>query len=181
MRILCPGSCLELSQMLSWAVCEQSGPVAIRYPRGGDRDFTQSAFDSERGVFCHRTGKDLTLITYGTLLKNAMDAAELLAQKGLETTVLRLLCVEPLPIEQILSMISSNRHIVIMEEVAGNSGIGESLACTLYEKLSDCRVDRLDLGHRYITHGSIQDLYTHYHLDAQSVADYIMEVHSDEN
>ncbi len=181
MRILCPGSCQELSHMLSWAVCDQTGPVAIRYPRGGDRDYSDSEFDGERCVFCHRTGKDLTLITYGTLLQNAMDAAELLSQKGLEVTVLRLLCVEPLPIEQILPMLSENRHIVIMEEVAGNSGIGESLACILYEKLSDCRVDRLDLGHRYITHGNIQELYTYYHLDAKSVADFIMEVHSDEN
>ena len=181
MKILCPGSCQELSHMLSWAVCDHTGPIAIRYPRGGDRDYTDSAFDGECGVFCHRTGKDVTLITYGTLLQNAMDAAELLSQKGLEATVLRLLCIEPLPIEQILPMISENRHIVILEEVAGNSGIGERLACTLYEKLSGCRVDRLDLGHRYITHGNIQDLYNHYHLDAQSVADSIMEVHSDEN
>ena len=37
MTVLCPGSCLELQQMLAWAVCKQEGPVAIRYPRGADR------------------------------------------------------------------------------------------------------------------------------------------------
>lgn len=181
MKILCPGSCQELSQMLTWAVYEQSGPVAIRYPRGGDRGYTGSAWDGTSCVCSHRAGKDVTIITYGTLLNNAMDAAVRLSQKGIEATVLRLLTVEPLPIEQIISLISTNHHIVIMEEIAGHSGIGESLACALYEKIPGCRIDRLDLGHRYITHGSVNDLYTHYHLDGQSVADFIMEVQSNEN
>ena len=110
-----------------------------------------------------------------------MDAAEILAQKGKEATVLRLLTVEPLPIAQILPLLSENRHIVVMEETAGNCGIGESLACGIYENIPGSRVDRLDLGHRYITHGSIKQLYTHYHLDGRSVADFILEVQSNEN
>ena len=181
LKILCPGSCQELSEMLTWAVCDQNGPVAIRYPRGGDRGYTGSAWLENDAVCCHRTGKDVTIITYGTLLQNAMDAAEILAQKGKEATVLRLLTVEPLPIAQILPLLSENRHIVVMEETAGNCGIGESLACGIYENIPGSRVDRLDLGHRYITHGSIKQLYTHYHLDGKSVADFILEVQSNEN
>jgi len=181
LKILCPGSCRELSQMLTWAVCDQNGPVAIRYPRGGDRDYTGSAWDENNRVCRHRTGKDVTIITYGTLVQNAMDAAQILEKNGKEATVLRLLTVEPLPIAQILSLLPENRHIVIMEEVAGHCGIGESLACALYENLRSCRVDRFDLGHGYITHGSVAQLYQHYHLDGRSVADHIMEVQSNEN
>lgn len=181
LKILCPGSCLELSQMLTWAVCEQNGPVAIRYPRGGDRGYTGSAWGENDGVCVHRTGKDVTIITYGTLLQNAMDAAEMLAQNGKQATVLRLLTVEPLPIPQILPLLSENRHIVIMEETAGNCGIGESLACVIYENCPGSRVERFDLGHRYITHGSVKQLYEHYHLDGRSVAEHILEVQSNEN
>ena len=181
LKILCPGSCLELSQMLTWAVCEQNGPVAIRYPRGGDRGYTGSAWGENDGVCVHRTGKDVTIITYGTLLQNAMDAAELLAQNGKQATVLRLLTVEPLPIPQILPLLSENRHIVIMEETAGNCGIGESLACVIYENCPGSRVERFDLGHRYITHGSVKQLYEYYHLDGRSVAEHILEVQSNEN
>ena len=181
LKILCPGSCLELSHMLSWAVCQQNGPVAIRYPRGGDRDYSGSAWQEDQRVCCHRTGRDVTIITYGTLLQNAMEGADLLSQNGIEATVLRLLAVEPLPIDELIPLLSENRYYVIMEEVAGNSGIGESLACALYERIPGCRVDRFDFGHQYITHGSIQTLYSYYHLDGRSVADRIMEVHSCEN
>ena len=89
--------------------------------------------------------------------------------------------MEPLPIPQILSLLSENRHIVIMEETAGNCGIGESLACGIYENCPASRVERFDLGHRYITHGSVKQLYEHYHLDGRSVAEHILEVQSNEN
>ncbi len=181
LKILCPGSCLELSHMLSWAVTRQNGPVAIRYPRGGDRDYIGSAWQEDQRVCCHRAGRDVTIITYGTLLQNAMEGAALLSQNGIEATVLRLLAVEPLPIDELIPLLSENKYYVIMEETAGNSGIGESLACALYERIPGCRVDRFDLGHQYITHGSIPALYSHYHLDSRSIADHIKEVHSGEN
>ena len=86
MRILCPGSCAELKEMLRWAVNEYDGPVAVRYPRGGNRSFDGCHWkvlpDIERAgaLSCHRMGTDITLITYGTMIDQVMEAAELLAQ-----------------------------------------------------------------------------------------------------
>lgn len=179
LKILTPGSCQELSQMLRWAVRDCTGPVAIRYPRGGDRGYVDSAWTDNMGtrggVCCHKTGSDVTLITYGTLLQNAMDAAAILEDKGISASVLRLLTVEPLPVEQIISAASKNQRFVIMEESCG-CGIGDALACRLYDAIPVCHVHKLDLGRRYITHGSVSQLYSYYGLDAQSVANYVMEV-----
>lgn len=179
LKILAPASCQELSQMLRWAVCDCQGPVAIRYPRGGDRDYTDSAWDnamgSEGGICCHRTGKDVTLITYGLLLQNAMDAADILEKQGISATVLRLLTVEPLPMEQIAAAISQNHKVVVLEESCG-CGIAESLSCQLQKRIPDCQIHQMDLGRRYITHGSISRLYSHYGLDGKSVAEFVKEV-----
>jgi N-acetylmuramic acid 6-phosphate etherase len=82
MTVLCPASCKELGDMLEWAVEKQNGPVAIRYPRGGDRSYQDSAFGGGM-VCCHRSGADVTLVTYGTLVENAMNAAKLLEEKGI--------------------------------------------------------------------------------------------------
>ena len=185
LKILCPGSCQELSQMLTWAVEEQSGPVAIRYPRGGDRDYTLSAWTSEMGqsggVCRHRTGKDLTIITYGVMLQNAMDTAELLHQNGVEATVIRLLSLDPLPTKSIISSISETPYVVVLEDSCSHSGIGDVLARYLYENIPGCRVDTLNLGQQYVTHGSVSKLYEYYGLDGQSVAKHILEVRNHEN
>ena len=184
LKILCPASCQELSQMLRWAVKDCAGPVAIRYPRGGDRDYTDSAWNdlmgTEGGICCHREGQDVTILTYGSLVQNAMDAAELLERKGIYAKVLRLLTLEPLPVAEIAAAVSDSHKIVILEESCG-CGIADSLTCQLHTLLADSQIHKIDLGHRYITHGSVSELYSHYGLDGQSVADFVTEVCSSES
>lgn len=185
LKILCPGSCQELSQMLTWAVDEYGGPVAIRYPRGGNNGYLESAWQpnggSEGAVCCHRCGKDVTIITYGIMLENAMDAAHILHDYGIEATVLRLLTVEPLPVQQVCSAMSEKSYAVILEDTSGQSGIGDSLARYLHEMIAGCRVDVLNFGQQYVTHGSVQKLFEHYGLDGKSVAKHILEVRNREN
>ncbi len=182
MMILCPVSLTEQKRMLQWAVKEYNGPVAIRYPRGGNRSFDgcnwEPTGDVSRcgGLARHRIGSDVTLITYGTMLENIMQAAELLAQRGIEATVLRLMTVSPLPIRQVLDMMSDTKHIIVVEESAAGCGIREALSWELQHADSQIRVDGIDLGRRFITHGNLASLYAHYGLDAPSIAQFVEEV-----
>ena len=180
MTVLCPGCCAELSDMLKWAVHKHTGPVAIRYPRGGDRAYCQSAWydnvDIANAVCCHRTGKDVTLITYGALLDNAMNAAQILSEQGIEATVIRLLTVNPLPVEAILKQISSDAPVLVVEEVCTGSGIFADLAAAFAASKPELRVYRADLGEKFVTHGKMDDLYRHCKLDAQGIASRVQEV-----
>ena len=182
MKILCPASMAEQRDMLRWAVKDCDGPVAIRYPRGGDRGYSASMWApgpdvaKAGGLACHRTGEDVTLVTYGTMLENTMQAAQLLSRQGIEATVLRLLTVEPLPVEQILSSMAKDKPVVIVEEAAGRCGIREALAWELRHRRPRILVDGVDLGCRFITHGDMQSLYHHYGLDGQSIAAFVQEV-----
>ena len=58
-----------------------------------------------------------------------------------------------------------------MEEVCGGSGIRETLAMDL-----NAKVTGIDLGHNFVTHGSMDALYQKHGLDAQSVCDAVLEV-----
>ena len=182
MTVLCPASLQEQSKMLQWAVKEHNGPVAVRYPRGGNRGFEGCNWkvlpDIEKtgALACHRMGADVTLVTYGTMIDEVLAAAELLAQQGIEATVLRLLTVAPLPVYHILTMMSKTPHVITVEEVAGGCGIREDLAWKLCHLNSEIRTDGIDLGHNYITHGDTKSLYHHYGLDAASIAAYVQEV-----
>lgn len=182
MTILCPASRQEQREMLRWAVEDCTGPVAIRYPRGGDRGYTESAWtpglpaDREGAVVCHHRGDDVTLITYGTILENVLEAAEILEQQGIHATVLRLLTAAPLPAAEIANLMSAKHHAVIVEEVCSGSGIRQDLGWQLQHMVPDCKIDGIDLGHRFVTHGDLNQLYQYYGLDSQSIANYTKEV-----
>ena len=178
MRILTPVSLAEQQDMLRWAVEEYNGPVAIRYPRGTEGSYTASDWHGLDGelVKCHRQGKDVTLVTYGTMLENAMAAAEVLSSQGIEATVLRLLTVSDLPAAQIAEKLSENHCVITIEEVCSGSGIREALAWELHRMCPDCRADGIDLGRDFVPHGSVKELYQHCGLDAQAIADYTKEV-----
>jgi deoxyxylulose-5-phosphate synthase len=71
--------------------------------------------------------------------------------------------------------------VFILEQTMRGCGIREELVWHLHAMGSGCRVDGADLGEKFATHGSIKDLYAHYGLNAQRVADYITEVLGYEN
>ena len=181
MKILCPASLAEQQSMLRWAVEQYQGPVAIRYPRGTEGSYQASDWNGLDGelVKCHRMGKDATILTYGNLLDNALEAAALLSESGIEATVLRLLTVSDLPSEEILKKMSDNHTVIILEEICGGSGIREALAWELHALDPACRFYGIDLGKRFVPHGSLKELHRHCGLDDQSIANYVKEVLSE--
>lgn len=180
MRILAPASLCELEQMLTWAVESCDGPVAVRYPRGTEGAYSACAWNAASGVVSHRSGPDVTLITYGTMINAVLDAADRLAQQGISCTVLRLLELSDLPAEEILRLMPEKKNVVIIEETAANSGVAQPLAWQLRGLCPECRVSGIDLGHDFVPHGSQQRLYEYCGLDAASIAQFVSGVLTDE-
>ena len=169
LTLLAPGSLLELEQMLTWAVKEQSGPVAIRYPRGGEGSYRDSAWGEGR-ICRHRIGGDAAILTYGCrMLDNALAAADRLAGEGIQLTVLRLLELSPLPSEEVRALLPDG-PLIIAEEACAGSGIKEALAWELERLGFGGTVLGLDLGHRFIPHGDLPSLYGMCGLDGESLA-----------
>ena len=182
MTILCPASMKEAAAMLRWATEHKKGPVAIRYPRGGNGIFADSFWESPDDSVCvHRQGKDITILTYGTLVNNAIAAAEILSNNGVEATVLRLMCINPVNMQALIQKLSGNKEVFIAEETAGNCGIREHIAYGLQSLDPQIVVNGVDLGNQYIPHGAIAKLYDQYGLSPEKIAQKIMEVQSSEN
>ena len=160
--------------MLRWAVLECSGPVAVRYPRGGNGLLKKSAWDPRCGVVSHRQGADGAIITYGTLVNQAILAADILAQRGLSVSVIRLTKLNPIAASGLEAALAGQKNVLIVEEAIG--GIGADLSCVIREIQNDALVMAIDLGKEYVTHGTVAQLYQKHGLDAQSIADKFMEV-----
>ena len=186
LMVLCPATCAELSDMLRWAVLEYDGPVAIRYPRGGNGQLGASHFTSQdiisKGlVHSHRSGKDVALITYGTTVNRVLASAEKLSEMGVEASVLRLLTLSPLGIEQLAAQVEDCKQVVIVEETCTQSGVHSDLAWALQKEIADLNIHSIDLGNEFVPHGSLSDLYRKYGMDADAITKAVLEVLSHEN
>ena len=183
MLILNPASLAESQAMLSWAVSEYDGPVAIRYPRGTEGGYTASDWDGSKpaAVKCHRNGADVALITYGSMLDTVLEAADALSKMGIEASVHRLMNLSDLNGQEILSSISGCKNIVVVEEVCTGSGIRETLAWNIHQQVSECAVYGMDLGADFVPHGAQKLLYQHCGLDCASIVHYVEEVLANEN
>ena len=176
MTVLCPGNFKELQSMLSWAVNEYDGPVAIRYPRGSTQCGGLSEWTSEHSVEVLGSGKDVAIVTYGSMGANAQEALQLLKLRGIHASLIRLLRVHPLPMDTLNSVLSEFQNAVILEESCDGSGIYASVGWELRSALPQCKITHLDLGNQFTTHGSVSQLHEHYGLDPESVANHIQEV-----
>jgi len=178
MQILCPASMQECADMIRWAVKQTDGPVAVRYPRGGNKGYADSVWNGNiRQTVCmHHSGIDFAIVTYGTMVNNALKAAQILQDSGIEAAVLRLTQIAPLDYDTLLTYIGDIKRVYVAEEVAGNCSIRESIACELQKRGLKIRVDGIDLGNQYIQHGAVDKLYDHYGLSGEKIAKAIMEV-----
>ncbi len=180
MRILAPASLEEQAQMLTWAIQTYDGPVAVRYPRGTEGAYADSAWDGKATAVSHRKGRDITLITYGTLINPVLDAAARLEKQGIQCTVLRLLELADFSVKEILGMMPEKKNVVVIEETAANSGVKLPLAWELQQQCPDCRVSGIDLGKGFVPHGNQARLYEYCGLDADSIARFVSGVLADE-
>lgn len=180
MKILAPASLREQEQMLTWAIEDYKGPVAVRYPRGTEGAYSDSLWDAEKSVALHRSGDDMTLITYGTMINPVMEAAERLAKAGIRCTVLRLLELSHIPADEILRLMPDRKTAVVIEETAANSGIKAALAWELRARCPECQVDGIDLGTGFVPHGDQKKLYSLCGLDVDSIVNDVTGVAANE-
>ena len=180
LKLLAPASLEEQERMLTWAIEENQEPAAVRYPRGTEGRYTASAWDGKTRVVRHRTGGDITLITYGTMINPVLEAAEQLEQAGIHSTVLRLLELSSIPGEEMLQLMPEKKNVVVIEETAAHSGIKEALAWELRSLCPDCRVYGIDLGTDFVPHGDQKKLYALRGLDTASIVKFVTGVAANE-
>lgn len=175
MTVLCPSNFTELEYMLKKAVYDFDGPVAVRYPRGGEPDWHGCC--AEEPAVCLRSGQDITLVGFGTMIKNVMDAAELLAAKGVEAEVVKLNCITPIDIGCIQASVQKTKRLLIAEDNVDMNCVGRRVVSNLLSSgVVPETVLLQNLGTGFVTHGSVAQLQRLCGLDARSLCEKADEV-----
>ena len=171
MQILCPANQAELEVMLRQAVFEMDGPVAVRYPRGCDGAFTRVA---EKPVL--REGTEITLIGYGTMINNVLDAAKLLQKQGISAEVIKLPSVKPIDIATIAASVRKTKHLLVAEDAVCIGCAGKEIAALLRTSGIAVPTKLVNIGDRFVQHGAVKKLHEMLGLDANALAKAAQEV-----
>lgn len=171
LTILCPGCRAELQEMLTWAVKKCNGPVAIRYPRGGD-----GALLTEGRETLFRIGKDITIVTYGTLINQVVAAADQLKVMGIEAEVLRMRSIKPLDMEAVTGSVKKTGRLLVVEEAGAVGSVGSDLIESLSQRGIPAVFGAQNVGDRFVTHGTTRELYHMLNLDTEAIVRRAQEV-----
>ena len=157
--------------MLRRAIFEMDGPVAVRYPRGCDGTFMTAARQP-----LLRPGKDITLVGYGALIENLLAAAALLEQQGVSAEVIKLDSVKPIDMEAVRTSVRKTRRLLVAEEAVCIGCAGKEIAARLRTSGIVVPTRLINLGDRFVPHGSVGQLRQMLGLDAKSLALAAQEV-----
>ena len=176
MHIMAPKNKWELSDMLKFAV-SLNAPVAVRYPRGnayaGLEDF-RAPIEMGKCEPIYEE-KDICLLAVGSMVKIAEDVRTILKDKGYKCSLVNARFVKPIDTDYIHRAAATHRLFVTMEENVASGGYGEKVRSYIDEKRLDANVLSIAIPDQFITHGSVDKLLKELRMDAQSVADRIVE------
>ena len=175
MTVLAPASFAELRRMLRRAVLDMTGPVAVRYPRGGEDGYDGDCGDEPVTVL--RQGTDAAIVTYGILTGQALRAAELLEKEGVSLRVVKLNRVAPLDGDGICRALDGVKRVVAAEDQLRAGAVGERLGALLLER--GAGIERYALrnaGEALPAQGSTAQLRHVLGLDAEGMAQAVREV-----
>ena len=135
MTVMAAADEAELTRMVATAVAHDSGPIAFRYPRGEgvgiDMPENPEPLEIGKGRIL-REGSKIALLSYGTRLAAALDAAERLATFGLSTTVADARFAKPLDRALIRQLVREHEVLITIEE-ASIGGFGSHVVHFLSE------------------------------------------------
>ena len=177
MTVLCPASFRELRSMLRRAIYEISGPVAIRYPRGGESTWTEDY--SSRDSVCLREGNDITLVGYGTMIQTLLETADCLAKKGIEADVVKLNTITPIELSIVCESVRKTGRLLVAEDSVDMNCVGKRMVSELTNAgVVFKAVSLQNLGKGFVPHGSVAQLRKLCSLDVDSLCAKAEEVYA---
>ena len=151
MTVLCPASQAELRRMLREAILETSGPVAVRYPRGGDGAYDGAVWENQ---WCEQPA--VTIVTYGITINDVLAAAKRLRDEHISVDLIKLDQIAPLHLEPVRQSLARSGKLLVVEETAAAGCVGSAILAQLVQEGAAPNAVRLiNLQSGLVPHGSL--------------------------
>jgi len=175
MTVVAPGDPIETA-LATRAIIEWPGPCYLRLGKAREPVVHQTPPDFQIGkAITMRDGSDVTLITTGGILFNAIQAAEQLTRYGIQTRVLSMPTLKPLDTKTVLAAAQQTKAIITVEEHSIIGGLGSAVAEVLAESgNSQITFRRIGIKDEFCQQvGSQEYLREAYSLSVEDIVDAI--------
>jgi 1-deoxy-D-xylulose-5-phosphate synthase len=182
---MAPKDLSELDYMLEFAI-DCTGPVSIRYPRGGvitqkDDIISQLANNGRTRSTGQkiklgesellRTGKDIAILAIGDMVIPALEAAQILSEAKIQAEVVNMRFIKPIDVDVILKIAARIKRFIIAEDNILQGGFGSAVLEVLADNNIDATVKRIGIPDKFIAHGKRKQLLGDLGLTAKDIAE----------
>ena len=169
MVVIAPGDSLE-AERATLAMASDQRPTYIRLAREATPIVTTDKTPFEIGkAYVYKAGKDLTIMSTGTMTYQALAAAAKLEKDGIHAEVIHIPTIKPLDEKTIIASAKKTGKVITVEEGQIIGGLGGAIA-ELLSQTSPTKVIRMGMQDRFGESGKPDELLEHFGLTAKHIA-----------
>lgn len=170
----------ELQHMVYTAVEYNDGPIAVRYPRGNgygikmDEELKKLPIGKWDVL---KEGSDLAILTFGTTIALAEEAATSLAEEEISVKVINARSIKPMDEAMLIELANRKYPIITIEEAALQGGFGSAvLEFYNQQSLHNVIIERIGIPDQFIEHGNVSELMGEIGITTQEVIKRVRKI-----
>jgi len=167
LQILAPKCTQDLPILLDYAL-KENGPVAIRYPRGGDFLSLTPLKKIKKGCFEEvSNGDKVVVIATGKMVQYAVEAKKQVSTCN--PIIVNALFVKPLDLSYLKKIVKNHYSVLTLEDNVESGGFGSQVLCALNKLGFGEKIKIMGYPDKFIDHGSVDELLKQEHMDIESI------------
>ncbi|MBR5288718.1 MAG: 1-deoxy-D-xylulose-5-phosphate synthase [Clostridia bacterium] len=155
------------------------GPCVIQYSKDGIAPYAQATdgkpFEIGRWQQL-RAGGDCTILAYGRMTKHAMEAAQILAKRGIEAEVVDCCSIKPMDMAYLKRLFERDAVLITVEEGEKIGGFGSEVARACVDHGAKAPAAIIGIENRFVAHGTVDQLLEECGLKSEQIAQRIAAV-----
>jgi transketolase len=170
MRIVAPADSVEAGKIIEYMADYFDSPVYVRLTRMATPVAFDASYKFEFGkALVMKDGRDVTIITTGVMLFQALLAQELLAKDGISAEIIHMPSIKPIDKDAIIASAKKTGAVVTMEEHSIIGGLGSAVAEVLSENFP-VKMKRMGMMDMFAESGEPEALFRKYGLTETHIA-----------
>jgi transketolase len=172
LSVIAPCDPAETEAAARWCATQSEGPVYLRLGKAGEPDLSRGAMGAWQfgKVRQLRGGTDVCILSYGPIMRRAMELADRFEAAGRRASVYSVHTVKPLDREGIADLLKRFSHVVVLEECAPNGSLSMQVKALAWDAGAACRIDAFTLQDAFIhCYGSHDELLAEHGLSLSTI------------